>query len=149
VHLVVSAPGKALPLAAGTSGGLPAGTQYDVLMRGTSIRSAFAHGWIPSSLDDVGGDRELVAAHHETDLGPDDVYFTHWQGGGGYGDPLRRDPQAVASDVLAHKVSAGGAQEVYGVELDETGRVDEEATKRQRATLRRRRAGLETEEVPS
>jgi len=149
VHLVVSAPGKALPLAAGISGGLPAGTQYDVLLRGASIRSAFAEGRIPASLDEIGGDRELVAAHHETDLGPDDVYYTHWQGGGGYGDPLLRAPGAVAADVLAHKVSVRGAEEVYGVTFDVRGRLDEEATDRRRAALRRRRAGLATEEVPS
>jgi N-methylhydantoinase B len=147
VHLVVSAPGKALPLAAGTSGGLPAGTQHDVLLRGTSVHSAFAEGRIPGSLDEVGGARELVPAHHETDLGADDVYYTHWQGGGGYGDPLLRDPATVAGDVLAHKVSRRGAEEAYGVVLDEHGHVDDEATRHRRTMLRRRRAGLETEEV--
>jgi N-methylhydantoinase B len=149
VHLVVSAPGKALPLAAGTSGGLPAGTQYDVLVRGSSIHSALSQGWIPSSLEEVGGDRELVAAHHETDLGPDDVYYTHWQGGGGYGDPLLRDPAAVAADVRAHKVSRRGAEEVYGVEFDEHGGIAGEATERRRAVLRRHRAGLEMEGASS
>jgi N-methylhydantoinase B len=145
VHLVVSAPGKALPLAAGLSGGLPAGTQYDVLLRGTSIRAEFDRGRIPVSLDELGGDRELLPSHHETDLGPDDVYFTHWQGGGGYGDPLLRDPAAVEADVLAHKVSRQGAEDVYGVVLDGGGRVDHEATAHRRSVLRRRRAGLETE----
>ncbi|MBA3523522.1 MAG: hydantoinase B/oxoprolinase family protein, partial [Geodermatophilaceae bacterium] len=106
VHLVVSAPGKALPLASGLSGGLPAGTQYDVLMRGTDVAAHFAAGRIPSSLADLGGDTDLLPAHHETDLGPDDVYYTQWQGGGGYGDPLLREPEAVAADVIAHKVSA-------------------------------------------
>ena len=41
---MVSAPGKALPLAAGLSGGLPAGTQHDVLLRGTAVRAALAGG---------------------------------------------------------------------------------------------------------
>lgn len=147
VHLVVSAPGKALPLASGTSGGLPAGTQHDVLLRNTSIRQEFASGRIPASLDGVGGTHELVPTHHETDLGPDDVYYTHWQGGGGYGDPLLRQPAAVAGDVGAHKVSRNGAEQVYGVLLDDHGRVDEDATRDRRTTLRRRRAGLMTEEV--
>ena len=105
VHLVVSAPGKALPLASGLSGGLPAGTQHDVLLRGTDVAALFAAGRMPGSLTDLAGDTDLLPAHHETDLGPDDVYYTHWQGGGGYGDPLRRDPAAVASDLRAHKVS--------------------------------------------
>jgi N-methylhydantoinase B len=145
VHLVVSAPGKALPLAAGLSGGLPAGTQHDVLLRGTGVHGELARGRIPSTLDDLGGDRELLPAHHETDLGSDDVYFTHWQGGGGYGDPLLREPAAVEVDVLAHKVSREGAADVYGVVLDDTGQVDADATAHRRRVLRRRRAGLETE----
>jgi N-methylhydantoinase B len=149
VHLVVSAPGKALPLASGLSGGLPAGTQHDVLLRGTSIHDEFRRGRIPASLEELGGDRELLPAHHETDMGPTDVYFTHWQGGGGYGDPLLRDPEAVASDLLAHKVSRQGAEDVYGVVLDEHGAADHEATAHRRAVLRRRRAGVETEEVPA
>lgn len=149
VHLVVSAPGKALPLAPGISGGLPAGTQYDVLLRGTAIREVFKQGRIPASLDEIGGERELLPVHLETELCIDDVYYTHWQGGGGYGDPLLRDSKAVAADVLAHKVSKRGAVEVYGVEFDEDGRVDEPATARLRAMLRRRRAGLEAEEIPA
>jgi N-methylhydantoinase B len=147
VHLVVSAPGKALPLASGLSGGLPAGTQHDVLLRGTDVAALFAAGRIPGSLTDLAGDTDLLPAHHETDLGPDDVYYTHWQGGGGYGDPLRRAPAAVAADLRAHKVSRGGAEEVYGVVFDADGAVDEAATTTRRAALRRSRAGLDIEEV--
>jgi N-methylhydantoinase B len=142
VHLVVSAPGKALPLAAGLSGGMPAGTQHDVLLRGTPIRTALAGGRLPATLDEIGGAAELLPSHHETDLGPDDVYYTHWQGGGGYGDPLLRDPAAVAADVTAHKVSAQAAAQVYGVALGPDGTADAAATDRGRAVLRRRRAGL-------
>ncbi|GHE08267.1 hydantoinase B/oxoprolinase family protein [Klenkia taihuensis] len=149
VHLVVSAPGKALPLAGGLAGGLPAGTQYDVLVRDTDVHARFAAGRIPASLDELAGTTDLVPTHHETDLGPADVYFTHWQGGGGYGDPLRRDPAAVADDVAAHKVSPGGASEVYGVVLDDRGAVDDGATTARRDALRRSRAGLDTEEVPA
>jgi N-methylhydantoinase B len=148
VHLVVSAPGKALPLAAGLSGGLPAGTQHDVLLRSTGVRAALADGRLPATLDDIGGARELVEAHHETDLGPDDVYFTHWQGGGGYGDALRRDPAAVAADVAARKVSAQAAAEVYGVSLAPGGAADLTETESIRAVLRRRRAGLEATDSP-
>ena len=55
-------------------------------------------------------------------------------GGGGWGDPLQRDPQAVAGDVRNEKVSAAAARDQYGVVLDETTfAVDEAAT----AALRR------------
>ena len=41
-------------------------------------------------------------------------------GGGGWGDPLTRDPQAVLDDVLDEYVSLEGAERDYGVVL--TGR---------------------------
>ena len=149
VHLVVSAPGKALPLAGGLAGGMPAGTQHDVLLRGTTVHEAFAQGHIPSSLDQVGGAPDQLPSHHETDLGADDVYFTHWQGGGGYGDPLLRDPEAVIADVTAHKVSATGAHDVYGVVICDGIALDADATTRRRQALRRERAGLTETEVPA
>jgi N-methylhydantoinase B len=49
-------------------------------------------------------------------------------GGGGWGDPMRRDPEAVRRDVLDGYVSVQGARRDYGVVLDDELRVDEEAT---------------------
>ncbi len=49
-------------------------------------------------------------------------------GGGGWGDPLERDPQRVRSDVLEELVSAEAAREDYGVVLREDLSVDESAT---------------------
>ena len=43
-------------------------------------------------------------------------------GGGGWGDPLRRDPELVVRDVRWHKVSVAGALADYGVVV--TGSVD-------------------------
>jgi N-methylhydantoinase B len=145
VHLVVSAPGKALPLAGGLAGGLPAGTQHDVLLRSTSVHEDFAAGRIPALLSELGGEAEVIPSHHETDLGSADVYFTHWQGGGGYGDPLLREPGAVAADVIAHKVSVTGAHDVYGVVLASDGTVDQDATTSRRSALRLSRAGLDSD----
>jgi N-methylhydantoinase B len=56
--------------------------------------------------------------------------------GGGFGDPLRRDPEAVLRDVLDEVVSLRQAREVYGVAL--TGdplRVDADATTALRGAL--------------
>ena len=39
-------------------------------------------------------------------------------GGGGYGDPLDRDPVAVLEDVLEEKVSVAAAARDYGVVID-------------------------------
>ncbi|MGW4199500.1 hydantoinase B/oxoprolinase family protein [Streptomyces sp. NPDC004726] len=51
-------------------------------------------------------------------------------GGGGYGPPGARDPEAVALDVREGWISADRALRVYRVVLDGRGRVDAEATAR-------------------
>ena len=54
-------------------------------------------------------------------------------GGGGYGDPLERDPGAVADDVGNGLLTCQAAREAYGVVLRADGRtVDAEATERER-----------------
>jgi N-methylhydantoinase B len=57
-------------------------------------------------------------------------------GGGGYGDPLTRDPERVAEDVGAGYVSLERASIDYGVVVNDDGRVDAAAT----ADLRQRLA---------
>ena len=62
-------------------------------------------------------------------------------GGGGWGDPLDRDPQAVLDDVLDEYVSVDGARRDYGVVLtgsleDLTLAIDAHATERLRAEMR-------------
>ena len=53
-------------------------------------------------------------------------------GGGGFGDPMTRDPAKVARDVAFGYVSAAMAASDYGVALDAEGRVDAAATARLR-----------------
>lgn len=142
VHLVVSATGKALPQAAGLAGGYPAATQYDVLLRDTDVKALFASGSIPQSFAEIGGTEVIMPNHTETDMGASDVYFTHWQGGGGFGDPLLREPERVSDDVQRHRVTAGSARDIYGVVLREDGTVDAQATGDCREGLRRSRAGM-------
>ncbi len=52
------------------------------------------------------------------DLEPGDVVSVRTPGGGGYGDPADRDPEAVRRDVRLGKLSEEAAQERYGVEVD-------------------------------
>jgi N-methylhydantoinase B len=56
-------------------------------------------------------------------------------GGGGYGDPLARDPERVRRDVMAGYVSAERARVGYGVVLTPTGDVDPVATLAERSRL--------------
>jgi N-methylhydantoinase B len=56
-------------------------------------------------------------------------------GGGGWGDPLERDPAAVLRDVRWGKVSAAAARDDYGVVIA-AGSVYKAATARERAAMR-------------
>ncbi|MCP4362499.1 MAG: hydantoinase B/oxoprolinase family protein [Chloroflexi bacterium] len=52
-----------------------------------------------------------------TQLEPGDMVTMDAAGGGGYGDPQKRDLQALMRDVADGKVSPKGAKEQYGVEV--------------------------------
>jgi N-methylhydantoinase B len=57
-------------------------------------------------------------------------------GGGGWGDPLERDPAAVLEDVLDEYVSVAGARRDYGVVIVEGEMtVDEAATRALRESM--------------
>lgn len=67
-------------------------------------------------------------------------------GGGGWGDPLGRDPVRVAADVRDGKVSWQGARDDYGVVVSgspERPDVDAATTERARAAARAKRTGDE------
>ena len=60
-------------------------------------------------------------------------------GGGGFGDPLERDPRAVREDVREELVSRAAAREDYGVVLRDDLTLDEAATRRARDAIRKQR----------
>jgi N-methylhydantoinase B len=71
-------------------------------------------------------------------LKPGDVVIIDAAGGGGHGNPLERDPEMVESDVIEEYVSLEKAEEDYGVVIvPETMKVDEEATRKLRESLRK------------
>ncbi len=64
---------------------------------------------------------------------PDETISNRSGGGGGYGDPYERDPEAVREDVLDGYVSPEGAREDYGVVVSEDGEIDQEKTEQIRS----------------
>ena len=65
-----------------------------------------------------------------------DVIRHEWAGGGGWGDPLDRDPARVLRDVRNEYVSEESARDDYGVVIDTaTWTVDEAATEARRDAL--------------
>lgn len=66
-----------------------------------------------------------------------DVFRHVMAGGGGYGDPMLRPPEAVLSDVIEERVSIEHAREAYGVVIapGDPPKIDVEATARLRKRL--------------
>ncbi len=107
----------------GVNGGLPGARSRKILERSDGTREI-----LPSKCD-----RVVVQ--------PGDLlYFDTW-GGGGWGDPLRRDPALVARDVDRGLVTSEGARR-YGVVLKDGSGVDGEATNRLRNELAKARGEL-------
>ena len=132
--LVLASAGKAVSQNNGLAGGYPGNTGLEILARSTDVIEQFAAGKIPGALDELGGGKEFGACYAESYVAPGEVLYMHWQGGGGYGDPLHRDPAAVVVDLREGKVTAEGANVVYGVVID-AGKVDEAATARRRRDM--------------
>jgi len=66
-------------------------------------------------------------------------------GGGGWGDPLQREPDLVLRDVIDGKVSGTAAHDDYGVVIvpgADAVRVDEQATNELRERARSARQGI-------
>ncbi|QYX57238.1 hydantoinase B/oxoprolinase family protein [Roseovarius sp. SCSIO 43702] len=67
-------------------------------------------------------------------LAPGDRVHVRTPGGGGYGDPMTRDAQAVARDVALGRYTRDQAQALFGVVLTDAGEIDDAATARARKT---------------
>ena len=83
------------------------------------------------------GTEHMTAKVTNIPLDPGDVLLLVPASGGGYGDPLARDPERVRRDVWNELVSVDGAEKNYGVIVDPGSlEVDEAATESKRAELR-------------
>jgi N-methylhydantoinase B len=87
-------------------------------------------------IDRASGSREVLPSKcHDVPVGPGDVlHFVTW-GGGGWGDPLERDPALVAKEVRRGLVTASGAL-AYGVKVSDEGELDSASTSALRDSMR-------------
>jgi N-methylhydantoinase B len=77
------------------------------------------------------------------EIKPGDIEYLRLTAGGGYGDPLDREPELVMRDVLGRMVTETCARDIYGVIVDVAAqRVDSAATKSKRIGLRAARLGV-------
>jgi 5-oxoprolinase (ATP-hydrolysing)/N-methylhydantoinase A len=92
------------------------------------------HDGTPSESTVVDGERSSIhPPMFSTTIGEGVLFHHRMAGGGGWGDPLTRDPEAVADDVRNEKVSARAALETYAVVLSDDGAVDLAATAQARS----------------
>ena len=120
------------------AGGYPGNTAVGLIARGTGILEDFAQGTVPTGIDALRGEHELQPCYGQTHVAPGDLLYVNWQSGGGYGDPLLREPDLVAHDLAEGKISAAGARDSYGVVIED-GVVDTAATESLRGSMREER----------
>lgn len=134
--IVLFGKGTRAPMSLGLFGGYP-GSNVDYLtFRAGNVDE------LPSSLEETHGGECVQQSWGHVDLRMGDIQYVRFMGGGGYGDPIDRDPEAVVRDVALGLVTAGAARDIYGVVLDPAGgAVDSAATRTRRLEIRSERAG--------
>lgn len=130
--------GAEMPNAIGVAGGMPGAAIRVARVVGTDLNERVRRGLpLPAALEDVPGAMEILSCKHErTPMAGGDVWYHSWQAGGGYGDPLRREPARVADDVGRGVVSPQAARLIYGVASRADGIVDPGETEALRSELR-------------
>ena len=123
----------------GMFGGYPGAPSLLVLREGTRVAEMIEGEKLPDQLDEVGGTARQLP-YCEFDIGKKEVLYMRMSSGGGYGDPLEREPERVLNDVENGIVSINEAREIYGMVLTRNDLVlDLAATERERARLRQER----------
>ncbi|MBI2881807.1 MAG: hydantoinase B/oxoprolinase family protein [Candidatus Tectomicrobia bacterium] len=118
----------------GLSGGYPGSNCSYTLIRGSDVWRLLRSGGLPEKVEEIPGSREpAVWGIYRLQAG--DMLHKWVMGGGGYGDPLERDPALVSRDVLEGLVSPESARRIYGVALGDGSSVDEEETSRLRREM--------------
>lgn len=125
IHYVISGKGARHPMSDGLAGGFP----------GAPNKYAWAKKEAASP--DAG---DPVSWGVFPLMGEDSLYV-RWNGGGGYGDPLEREPGRVVDDVINGVVSTEAACDIYAVVLGADGTADLGATEALRAGRRAERLG--------
>jgi N-methylhydantoinase B len=95
--------------------------------------------WINPETDKA---KRLPTRYADYPLHEGDVFRLDTPGGGGYGDPLRRDPERVLADVREGDVSVEAAAEIYGVVVRaaaDSWEIDPTATEVRRAAIKKER----------
>jgi N-methylhydantoinase B len=136
IHYVVSGKGTKFSMSDGLGGGYPgAPCNYRWVHNNEAAAEGKNVNPFATSTEQMTGEQESVS-WGVYPLMDQDVLYVRSDGGGGYGDPLAREPERLARDVRHGSVSAGVARRVYGVVLDAAGEVDTAASEAAREAIR-------------
>jgi N-methylhydantoinase B len=132
--------GVQVPNAIGQFGGMPGACAHHLLVKsdadaGELIKS-YTH--MKAVMNSNGSVQRMDSKPGNFMLQKGDVLAYSFQGGGGYGDPIRRDPARVARDVGNGLVTPQWAEALYGVVLKNES-VDADATRERRTAIRTER----------
>jgi len=132
------------PESAGLAGGYPGATNAARLTVDSGVRARMAAGRAIGGSDDVASPGPVLPEVARFSLAANDVLEIVTTGGGGFGDPIEREPDHVWADVGAGLVTPAEAERAYGVVIAGDGSVDREATATRRAAIRAERSGART-----
>lgn len=114
--------GKKTSMGPGLWGGNHPGTIKWVVAKDTNAEEIFRRGEGPYTLEDIyklEGDVKDYPPMPPPMFGKSgDIIYAFGDGGGGYGDPIDRDPRLVLKDVINELVSAESAKDIYGVIIE-------------------------------
>jgi len=146
LHTMVVGHGVQVPNSVGQFGGMPGACAYHLLRQSNAViaRLIESNGHMHDLLAAGAGVKRFDSKPGHFPLHRGEVLAYSFQGGGGYGDPIRRDPARVAGDVKNGLVTAQRASEIYGVVLHDDGSVDADATHTRRRAIRTERLGGQT-----
>ncbi len=124
----------------GLFGGYPGAPSLLIHHQQTRIQSLLESHVPPTDVADWGGTWEVMP-YADFTLNDQGILYLRTSCGGGYGDPLERQPAMVEQDLRDGHVSQDVARDVYGVIVKDGATVDMAGTEAQRATLRAERRG--------
>jgi N-methylhydantoinase B len=133
-----------VPNTIGLSGGYPGAIGGHFRVPESDIWERFGRGEPvadSAELHSLDGLERVPPKRAGLDLGPDDLLEMRCPSPGGFGDPLDREPDRVAGEVGAGRLTAKEARSYYGVVADSDGTLDAGATEIERRSVLSARLG--------
>jgi N-methylhydantoinase B len=140
LHAMLISHGYEVPNSAGIFGGLEGSCNQNGLIKDAGGENLAGNLDDAAAFEASSGFVPMGAKPGFFNFNAGDVFGYTFQGGGGFGDPIEREPERVRQDVEDETVSSGAAELIYGVVVEEA-EIDAEATARRRAEIRAERLG--------